>query len=107
LLASGVPAPGREPRDGRRASRAEADPVIQGGEPASRLPAARMPDSTAQSQKRLRLEQRVREAVIALREECDDANVTLQIAETGDFVAILRIDGQEAEELGELLGRMR
>jgi hypothetical protein len=54
------------------------------------------------SQRQL-LEQTLGEAVVALRKLCGDGNLTVRVPETGDFVAILQIDEQEATELAELL----
>jgi hypothetical protein len=53
------------------------------------------------------LELRLAEIVVALRKNRGEGNLTLLIPETGDFVAILKIDDQEARGLAELLGRSR
>jgi hypothetical protein len=50
------------------------------------------------------LESRMAEAVRALRQHQAKGNITLHVSETGDFVAILQIDQQEADQLAEMLG---
>jgi len=62
-----------------------------------------MADQRPLAEIRPRLEHQLAEVVVALRRYDADRNLTLRIPETGDFVAILRVDEQEARELAELL----
>ena len=41
--------------------------------------------------------------VAALREQCPEGNLTFRVPETGDLVAVLQIDDEEASELSRLL----
>jgi hypothetical protein len=66
-----------------------------------------MSDPVESSERRRRLEQMLGEVVAALREQCGEGNLTVQLPETGDFVAILQIEAQEAKELAQLLSRPR
>jgi hypothetical protein len=52
---------------------------------------------------RPRLEQMLAEVVVTLRRYEAERNLTLRVPQTGDFVAILRVDEHEARELAELL----
>ena len=52
---------------------------------------------------RPRLEQTLAEVVVTLRRYEAERNLTVRIPETGDFVAILRVDEQEARDLAEML----
>jgi len=51
------------------------------------------------------LELKLAEVVVALREHCPDGNITLRVLETGDIVAILKVDDDEAADLAKLLGQ--
>jgi hypothetical protein len=53
------------------------------------------------------LEQMLGEVVAALRMHCGEGNLTVRVPQTGDFVAILQIDEQEARDLEEMLRRYR
>ena len=55
--------------------------------------------------KRRQLEERLKEIVLALRAEQESGNITVQVPETSDFIAILRVDPDEAKELQAMLSR--
>jgi hypothetical protein len=54
------------------------------------------------SQKQLEL--MLAKVVAALREHCPEGNLTFRVRETGDLVAVLQIDDEEASDLARLLG---
>jgi hypothetical protein len=64
-----------------------------------------MNSSAAPSERRHLLELRLIEVVVALRKEHGEGNMTLRVPDTGDFIAILQIDDDEARGLADLLGR--
>ncbi len=45
------------------------------------------------------------EVVVALRKDHGEGNMTLRVPDTGDFIAILQIDDDDARGLADLLGR--
>ena len=57
--------------------------------------------------KRAQLEGRLKEVVLALRADQDFGNITVQMPETGDFVAILRVGPEEAKDLQAMLSTRR
>ena len=63
-----------------------------------------MPQPPVPRNSRIATEQKIRGAVVALRQHCPHGNIALRVLETGDLVAILRVDDQEASELATLLG---
>ena len=66
-----------------------------------------MASSTEHSEQRRLLELRLAAIVVALRKDHGEGNLTLRVPETGDFIAILQIDDDEARDLADLLGRSR
>ena len=64
-----------------------------------------MASSTEHSEQRRLLELRLAAIVVALRKDHGEGNLTLRVPETGDFIAILQIDDDEARDLADLLGR--
>jgi hypothetical protein len=66
-----------------------------------------MESESTSAQRRKQLEMMLKEVVLAIRADRGDGNITLRIPESGDFVAILRVDDVEAHALTELLGSGR
>ena len=53
------------------------------------------------------IEQVLKSVVMVLRKELGEGNLVLRVPGTGDLVAILPVDEQQAEDLQTLLGRAR
>lgn len=62
-----------------------------------------MHDPALNRERRRALELMLAEVVVALREHCAEGNITVRIPKTGDLVAILKVDDQEAVDLAKLL----
>ena len=55
--------------------------------------------------KRKQLEEKLKKIVLALRAEQASGNITVLMPETSDFIAILRVDPDEAKDLQAMLSR--
>ena len=53
---------------------------------------------------RRKLETMLAKVVAALREQSPEGNLTFRVPETGDLVAVLQLDDEEASDLARLLG---
>ena len=53
------------------------------------------------------MEMMLKEVVLALRAEDGEGNITLRIPETGDLIAVLQVDDDQAAALSEMLRRNR
>ncbi len=62
--------------------------------------------SASERNSRLVLEKQLIDVVRAFRRHQAEGNITVHIAEQGDFVAILPMSEEEAKDLTQLLARM-